>query len=417
MTKNLKSLIFVVLAGETIFMLPFMLPRLYRPLMLEAWGLTNSDFGRAFAAYGLTAMISYLVGGPFADKYAPRLLISVSLLVTALGSFYLVALPSPTSLLITYGFFGVSTILLMWGALIKTTHVAGGEDQRSFAMGILDGGRGLTAALFSSLLIFAITILTPDLSTKVQQLKAVQIIYLLTATFSLLVSIGIWITLRDFKNLETADDKWEFKKTFECLKDSKVWMLSLVVLGSYCGYKAIDNYGTYLVSVHKVELSQATFLTSILFWLRPITALATGFIADRFHRKNKSARFTILFLLLLLGGVSQVALAFSAWATFFYSFAVIISASAFAYALRAVYFSVFGDLKIPNSLLGTTTGIVSFVGFMPDIFFGWITGLLIDRNPGETGFRYAFLFAAAWLIVGAAASVALYFQNRGNHQS
>src|SRR5258705_254260 len=98
---------------------PFVIPRLYRPLMLEAWGLTNTDFGTAFAAYGIAAMLSYLLGGPLADKYHPRLLISLSLVATALGGISLVLFPSKAHLIATYTFFGVSTILLLWGALIK----------------------------------------------------------------------------------------------------------------------------------------------------------------------------------------------------------------------------------------------------------------------------------------------------------
>jgi len=412
MTKGFLSLFFVVLAGEAVFMLPFMLPRLYRPLMLEAWGLTNTDFGNAFASYGITAMISYLVGGPFADKYSPRVLLSASLVLTGLGSLYLVQFPSAISLNVTYGFFGVSTIFLMWGALIKTIHIAGGEDQRSLAMGILDSGRGLTAAAFASLLVYAVSVLTPDIKAQAEQIQAVKIIYLLTIAFTLLVSVGIWISLKNFQRSEKNDNHWELQKTIQCLKDSKVWMLSLVILGSYCGYKGIDNYATYLVSVHNVELSRASLLTSILFWFRPVSTLATGFIADRFHRNNKSGRFGILLVLLLLSGASQVLLTFTGENHFYLSFTVVISSATFAYALRALYFSVFGDLKIPPYLVGTTTGIVSFVGFMPDIFFGWVTGRLIDANPGVLGFQYAFTFTAACLFVGAAASLNLYFQNK-----
>ncbi len=59
-------------------MAPFLIPRLYRPLMLEAWGINNTTLGTAFAAYGIVAIISYLIGGPFADKYHPRTLIASS---------------------------------------------------------------------------------------------------------------------------------------------------------------------------------------------------------------------------------------------------------------------------------------------------------------------------------------------------
>ena len=83
MNKKSLTLLLIIIAGETIFMLPFLIPRLYRPLMLEARNITNTDIGTAFSAYGFSAMISYMVGGPLADKYSPRLLMAISLLVTS----------------------------------------------------------------------------------------------------------------------------------------------------------------------------------------------------------------------------------------------------------------------------------------------------------------------------------------------
>ena len=297
MNKRIFSLMVIVVAGETIFMLPFMIPRLYRPLMLEAWSLTNTDLGAAFSAYGITAMLSYIFGGPFADKYHPKVLISVSLAVTALGSFYLVGFPSRTSLILTYAFFGVSTILLLWGALIKTTHIAGGEENRSTAMGILDGGRGLSAAIASSALVYWVSINFPVLDSLSDQTAALKTIYLATACFCLLISLAVCLSLNDFQNATQQEKTWELSKAIESLKNTQVWLLSIVVLSSYCGYKSIDNYSTYLVDVQKQDLLNSSFFTSVIFWLRPIAALVAGVIADRLHRLNGKGRFQILFIL------------------------------------------------------------------------------------------------------------------------
>lgn len=389
-------------------MLPFMIPRLFRPLMLEAWHLTNTDFGTAFFAYGIWAMISYLLGGPFADRFQPRVLISTSLIFTALGGVALLWSPSAQSLMVIYGFFGVSTIFLMWGALIKTTHIAGGERQRSLAMGLLDGGRGLAAAAFSSLLVAAIALTVPELKTPQQQTWALEIIYFSTVGFTLLVAACIWLTLKNFETATSGQKAWTLNRAVESLRNSKVWLLSVVVLGAYCGYKSIDNFPTYLVTVHDVDLARSSQFSSVIFWLRPVSAFVAGAWADQYQRKNPSGRFLALFLLLLLGALSQLFLMFNGLHSFYFSFAVLIFSASFAFALRAIYFSVFGDLNIPSSLVGTVTGIVSFVGFMPDIFFGLVTGKLIDQNPGELGFQYAFLFTAVCLFMGALASFALY---------
>lgn len=389
-------------------MIPFLIPRLYRPLMLECWHISNTDLGVAFSVYGLLAMISYILGGPFADKYNPRTLISSSLFITAIGSLYLALFPSKISLIVTYGFFGVSTILLLWGALIKVTHLAGGEERRSIAMGVLDSGRGLSAAIVSSLLVFIVSFLYPELESNSDQLKALTTIYFLTASFTILIGIFVWVSLDGFNQHSEQKTKWSVHKATDSLKNSQVWLLSIIVLSSYCGYKSIDNYSIYIVDVHDKNLSESSFFTSIIFWLRPISALITGLAADKWHQKNNSGRFLLLLVLLFASGFSQLLLVVIGQHSFYYAFTVVLSASAFAYALRAIYFSVFGDLNIPTHLIGTTVGIVSFIGFLPDVFFGLITGKLIDSYPGAIGFNYVFIFTAICLLLGAVASYLLY---------
>ncbi|MCC6137012.1 MAG: MFS transporter [Bdellovibrionaceae bacterium] len=409
MNKRVLLLILIIISGESIFMLPFMIPRLYRPLLLETWNINNTALGAAFSAYGFTAMLSYLIGGPLADKFHPRFLISLSLALTALGSLPWVFFPSELVLIITYAFFGFSTIFFMWGALIKTTHIAGGEDQRSTAMGALDGGRGLTAALFSSLLVFILFLVLPELNSAQNKIQALRIIYLSTSLFIIFLSVLVGFGLKDFLTLETlGNSKWNIANALSSLRNTNVWLLSIVVLSAYCGYKSIDNYSIYLVDVMHKDLSSSAFITSIVIWLRPFSALAAGVFADRFHQKSANGRLLVLLLLLVLSGFAQLLLTFTADLFFSYSVVILLTSATLIYALRAIYFSIFSSLKIKNHLLGTTVGIVSFVGFLPDLFFGFITGTLIDLNPGELGFKYTFLFTASCLFAGAMACYILY---------
>ncbi len=409
MNRFLQSL-FIVISGEAIFMLPFLIPRLYRPLILEAWGLTNTDIGVGFAAYGVTSTLSYLVGGSFADNYNPKILISSSLGATALAVVYLVLYPSPTSFVATYAFFGMSTVLLMWGALIKTTHVIGGEANRSAALGILDSGRGLVAAIASSGLLILVSLNFPELASRDDQLAALRWIYFSVAGFVLLLAVATWVSLSNLNMLQKNERTWSFKNALESIKDSRVWLLSVVILSSYCGYKGIDNYSIYLTNVHKISVERTSQLMSILIWLRPFSVLGIGFLSDVFYRRTRPGRFHMLTLLLLAAGVSQTLLAFFGFLDFILAFSVMATSVCFVYGLRAVYFSVFGDLKIQNYLIGTTVGIVSFVGFLPDIFLGYVSGRLVDTFPGELGFRYTFLFTAACLFAGSVASVCLAFK-------
>ena len=67
-------------------------------------------------------------------------------------------------------------------------------------------------------------------------------------------------------------------------------------------------------------------------------------------------------------------------------------------------------MKIPAGLVGTAVGFVSVVGFLPDFFYGAVTGTLIDRTPGAEGFHHAFLFTALMLILGALAALLSFWR-------
>lgn len=392
-------------------MLPFLIPRLYRPLMIQAWNITNTDIGTAFSAYGLSAMICYFIGGGFADKYSPKNLIGLSLVITAFGSIFLLMSPSRLSLISVYFFFGISTILLMWGALIKVGHLAGGNDNRATAMGILDAGRGLIAAVMSSVLILLIGIIFPAKSLEANSKQALTIIYLIVSVFTAVIGFLIWKKLD--LNLSTKNDghnPWTISQVKEVLLNSKVWFLGVVILSAYCGYKSIDNYSVYLVDIHKLGLEDSANLTSILFWLRPLSALMTGLIADRYHNHGNLGRFKILIFLLLFNALLQFTLVLFKEISFILIFINILCSATFAYALRAIYFSIFGDLKFRDHLIGTIVGITSFIGFLPDMFFGIITGSLIDKNPGVLGYQYTFTFTGAILIIGTMAALILFLQ-------
>jgi MFS family permease len=394
----------VIIAGEAIFMLPFLIPRLYRPLMLESWQMTNTDLGTAFSAYGISSMISYITGGHFADRYHPRSLISISLISTALAGIALLFSHSATTLTVVYFLFGITNIFLIWGALIKVTHISGGEESRSAAMGILDSGRGLVAAIMSSVLVGIVTWkYSSDVITS-GSVDAMNTIYLIVILFTLLIALGIWMSLKNIDVTKETENKWELEHAIGLLKMPQVWLLGVVILCAYCSYKSVDNFGIYLVDVKGVSIARSSTFTSIIFWLRPVGALAAGFFADAYQAKNPRGRFFSLAGFLLLGAIAHFFLAFDLFTSFNLILVILLTSATAACALRAVYFSIFGDLNIPNHLVGTVVGIVSFVGFLPDVFYGLVTGHFIDSSPGLPGFQHAFIFTGVLMLIGAIAA-------------
>ena len=87
---------------------------------------------------------------------------------------------------------------------------------------------------------------------------------------------------------------------------------------------------------------------------------------------------------------------------FFFSLVVVATGT---YAIRALYFSVMQEGRIPLVMTGTAVGIISVVGYTPDIFASPVIGYLLDTYPGIIGHQYVFSMLVLFSILGLWASI------------
>ena len=87
------------------------------------------------------------------------------------------------------------------------------------------------------------------------------------------------------------------------------------------------------------------------------------------------------------------------------------------FALRGVYFALLEENKTPPFLTGTVTGMVSFVGYTPEIFFAPVTGRILDATPGVGGHQNYFMFLAGIAAIGIIVVVLLLRLQRSNSRS
>ena len=76
------------------------------------------------------------------------------------------------------------------------------------------------------------------------------------------------------------------------------------------------------------------------------------------------------------------------------------------YGFRGLYFALFEEARVPFAVTGTAAGLVSLLGYSPDIFVSLVGGALIDRSPGVAGHQQFFWFIAAFSALGIIATVA-----------
>ena len=398
-------LLLLILSGESIFILPFVLPRVFRPTVLEVYDLDNVELGLCFSIYGIVALVSYFFGGPLADKYPPRKLIAIALWMTSLGGLVFASFPGFLVLQILYGYWGFTTIFLFWPSLIKATRVWGGTSSQGKAFGLLDGGRGLVGALFGAMgvLVFSLYISSEvaDL-TIAESRSAFRNVILISATVAGLVGLLVWFFLKQDADTEKEIimDKIRLKEIGEVLRLPAVWLLMIIILCAYVGYKITDVFSLYARDVMLYDQVQSAQVGTFLLFLRPIIGVLIGILADR---TNTTLWLVISFVISFFGALLFASGIISDADTVLFFLSIIIVATG-VYAARSLYFAVMEKGQIPLVLTGTAVGIISLVGYTPEIFAGPAMGYLLDNSPGELGHQHVFWMLSCFALVGGVAS-------------
>lgn len=393
----------LVIAGEAIFGLPFHVARFFRPTLLEVLGFTNQELGQLFAVYGVLAFLSYLPGGPIADRFSVRGLLTGSLVLTGLTGLYLASFPGYAGLLLIFGFFGVTTILLFWAALIRATREWGGASDQGKAFGFLDGGRGLFAAGLATVALVPFQLALPEdpsTASAVERATALRNVIGLYTLATLLAAGLVWWMVPPSAPDREREPPPAVGAVLAVLKHPSVWLQALIVVCAYCAYKGLDNYGLFAAQVYGMNEVEAAKVSIIAAWIRPLAAVGTGFVADRV-RPTKAV--LSCFLLLIVGYAGFIFYdAGGHVPMILWSNITVTAASIFG--LRGVYFALMEESRVPASLTGTAVGLISLVGFTPDIFVAPLAGWILDQNPGAPGHRQFFLCLLGAASLGALAT-------------
>lgn len=403
--KSFLSLILLILSGELIFLLPYVLARVFRPTFLEVFDLNNFELGSLFSVYGVVALLSYVYGGVISDKYPPRKLIATSLFFTALGGVVFSTYPSFLVLQILYGYWGFTTVFLFWGAMIKATRIWGGTNSQGQAFSFLDGGRGLVAASMSSIGVLIFSFFLTDeieLTTLSQRKEAFKYVILFSSFIVFFTGFIILFLMKNEEDtVQTAKNFSSISQIKKTLKIPSVWLIMIIIVSAYVGYKVTDIYSLYASEVMLFDDLEAANISSLQLYLRPLVCVIIALISD----KTSHVYLIIIGFITMLIGSLIFALGLVQFDMNFVFYLSLVVVATGTYSIRALYFSIMQKGLIPLALTGTAVGIISVVGYSPDIFATPLIGYIIDKYPGILGHQYVFLMLVFFSILGLGASI------------
>ncbi|MFL2590226.1 MAG: MFS transporter [Flavobacteriaceae bacterium] len=400
------NLILLILSGESIYILTYVIARIFRPTFLDAFNLTNLQLGSLFSTYGIFALLSYFFGGLIADKFPPGKLMGIALFTTALGGLVMATFPSFFVLQILYAYWGITTIFLFWGAMIKATRIWGGDKNQGTAFGFLDAGRGVIAALIGSIGVFIFSKVLKtgsNLESTIERQEALRYVILYSSFFVTIVGFLVFHFMKsESKNKpKTNNSDLSLKNIKSVLKYKSIWLMMIIIISAYVGYKITDIYSLYAYEVMLYSETKAAEIGSLQLYLRPIVCLFFGFLAD----KSNSIKWIIIgFNIILIGSLIFASGIITNHLNLIFLLSLVITAVG-TYAVRALYFSIFNEGKIPITVTGTAVGIISVVGYTPDIFATPIIGYLLDNYPGSLGHQYVFTMLLLFSLLGLWASI------------
>ena len=400
-----QYLVLIILAGESIFFLPYVLCRIFRPTVLEVFQIDNIQLGICFSVYGFVAIGSYLFGGPIADKYPPRKLIAVALWLTSFGGLVYANEPSYGVLKILYGYWGLTTVLLFWAPMIKATRIWGGSSSQLKAFGYLEGGRGIFGAVLGALGVVVFSFFMNEngaIESFDESKKAFKYVIYISSFIVAFVGVLVWFFMKLDKDHEhkVVLEKISVSQILEVIKLPSVLLLMIVVLCAYMGYKTTDIISLYAKEIMLYDQVESAQIATFLLYARPVIAIV---MAVFLYKLNGG--------ILLIGGF-----AISFLAAIFFSLGIISNSANFlfvisililaigVYALRVLYFSVMEKGQIPLIYTGTAVGIISVSGYTPDIFSGPMIGYFLENFEGKEGYQYVFLILAGFSLIGCLAA-------------
>jgi len=390
-------MVLICLAGSLVYWGPFFADIFYVP-MQDAFGFTNIQIGVLSSVFGTTSMLAYFPGGWVADRFSSRKLITIALVITAVGGFVFWTIPSFEVCLLIFAIWGVAIALLLWSAMIKATRNWGGETEQGRAFGFLEGGRNISDMITTALLLALFAFAGADYG-------AVQDVILLQSLAVLAVAVLVWFYLEDDKKSdpksENVQPHFDLSQITAVLKLPIVWFIAVIIMAAYYGYWGSYYFAAYATIVLDMGDVLGAAVGGSKYWIAPPAAIAAGYIAD----KIGIAKAVVWSFVLMTGGFAVFALVPGTPAIMAMMLINLVLVAIAVFALRGIYFALMEQGSIPIALTGTAVGFASVIGYTPDVFAPLMAGYLLDAYPGAAGFQLYYAIIGGFSFVGLLAAI------------
>lgn len=391
----------IILAAGAIYPVIYLRTN-YQVTLLEVFNLSQTQLNNFYSMLGLAYVIGYIPSGLLADRVPAKWLVGISLLGVSICGFWFAQVPSPGSVNVIFFLWGIFSVLTFWSSHMKIVKMLSKSNEEGRFFGILDGGRGVVEALMASigLAIFA-SVLGSSTAMVDKKAAMVSVIYLYSAIV-FVVSILILIFVDSDKKLATLSgntgdrvesEKFHLRDILGLLKNKYIYLMSGIIFMGYAVFWTVYYIGGFLQTNKLMDAVTVGTITVIILWMRPVGGFLGGFLADKIGKPktNGIALAGAAVLLVAAAVLPLMGMGISA---------LVVLLGVFLYMIRGTYWSFLGMSKIPAATMGTAIGLISFIGYLPDIILPQMNTFLWNTFGDQGGYVSYFIVSAVFGLLG-----------------
>ena len=388
---------------------------IYQIPMAKFMGFSNTEIGLIMSTFGITAIILYAPSGVIADKFSHRKMITSAMIVTGLLGIIMATYPPLWVMLLIQVAFAITTILMLWSVSIKAASMLGDSSEQGKIMGWMEGLRGVGVMSLAVFTMWAFSRFAPD---DPNSLKTVIIIY---SVVYILLGLLCWFFVADgtgqnAPNPAVSNKTFQLSDILSVLRISTTWYCSLIIFGVYTIYAILSYSTNYLTEMYGMSLVAASYMGIVINKIFRAFCGPLGGLITTYSRVKSPTR--VIQILSIISALTLLALLFTTRQpqSVAIGIGLILLLAFTCYASRGLYFACPGEARTPTFIMGTTVGICSVIGFLPDVFVYPIVGHWQDTLPAAEAYRNMWLMGLCAVCMVIVFTFLLFRKIKGEEQ-
>lgn len=375
------------------------------PQMLELWQISKTQFGVLMSIYGIVHNIFYLALAWAQDRFSPRILIPVNMVLGGITTFFLGQTNDFATLCFLFVMLSLWCEGAFWPAILSSVRKSTSDSNQGKIFGLLEGGRGGIELLQNALTVGLYAWLG-------YSLLGLEIAFMVNAVIMIVLGIVSWFMLPTETLLKSGNDQKAANREVLAgmsvtLRLPEVWLAGIAGFGVYLAYTSMPFFLTYLQDLHALPvLAISIFGIVSTSGGRIGIALPSGFIADRYLGGASGGLRVGLFGVAVFAGLT-VAVTLSGGGAWL-AMGLMILLSVLFFFMRALYFAPFGEMGLPPRFSGSVIAVAAFMIYLPSSFAYLLWGFILDSYPGTLGYGLMFGILSAMALFSTAVAHRLH---------